>query len=87
MILFQCEPVDLSGFGEKPVLEISHMGLGQVLVLADEDDGRYPELLCFMLFESLANDLRFADVSAGCVGLRVVANEYVDSGFVEFLAI
>ena len=43
------------------------MGLGQVLVLADEDDGRYPELLCFMLLEPLANDLRLADVSAGAL--------------------
>ncbi len=50
------------------------------------NDGRYPELLCFMLLESLANDLRLADVSAGGVGLRVVANKYIDSGLVEFLA-
>ncbi len=63
------------------------MGLGQVLVFADKDDGRNPELLCLVLLESLANDLRLADVSAGCVGKRVVANEYIDSGLVEFLGL
>ena len=62
------------------------MGLGQVLVLADEDDGRNPELLRLVLLESIANDFRLADVSARGVGQRVAANEDVDSGLVEFLA-
>ena len=67
-------------------LEIPHTCLGQVLVLADENDGRDPELLCLVLLESLPNDLRLADVSAGCVGKRVAANEDIDAGLVEFLA-
>jgi len=62
------------------------MGLGQVLVLADEDDRRYPEFFCFMLLEPLTNDLCLANVCAGRVGLRVVANEYIYSGLFEFLA-
>jgi hypothetical protein len=62
------------------------MGLGQVLVLADKDDGGYPELFCFMLLQSLANDLRFANVGAGGVGLRVVANKDINSSLVEFFA-
>jgi hypothetical protein len=62
------------------------MSLGQVLVLADEDDGRNPELFCLMLLQPIANDLGLADVGAGRVGLRVAANENIDSGLVEFLA-
>ena len=62
------------------------MSLGQVLVFADEDDGRNPKLLGLVLLQSLANDLRLADVSAQCVGKRVAANEDIDSGLVEFLA-
>ncbi len=46
----------------------------------------YPKLLCLMLLESVPNDLHLADVSAGCVGLRVVPNEHVNSGLIEFLA-
>ena len=61
------------------------MSLGQVLVLADEDDGRNPKLLGLVLLQSIANDLRLADVSAGRVGMRVAANEDIDSGLVEFL--
>jgi hypothetical protein len=53
------------------------MSLGQVLVLADEDDGRNPKLLRLVLLQSLANDLRLADVSARCVGKGVAANENV----------
>ena len=62
------------------------MSLGQVLVLADEDDGRNPKLLRLVLLQSLANDLRLADVSAGCVGERVASDEDINSGLVEFLA-
>ena len=58
-------------------LKIPHMSLGQVLVLADEDDGRNPKLLRLVLLQSLANDLRLADVSARCVGKGVAANENV----------
>ena len=39
-----------------------------------------------MLLESLANNLRLADVSAGRVGLRVVTDKYINSGLFEFLA-
>jgi hypothetical protein len=84
--LFEREPVDLSGFCEESALKISHMSLGQVLVLANEDDGRNPELLCLVLLESLANDLRLTDVGAGCVGKGVTAKEYIDSCLVEFFA-
>src|ERR1035437_8815428 len=59
------------------------MSLGQVLVLADEDDGRNPKLLRLVLLQSLANDLRLADVSARCVGKGVAANENVDPRLVE----
>jgi len=62
------------------------MSLGQVLVLADKDDGRNPKLLCLVLLQPLANDLSFAYVGAWCVGNRVAANEDIDSGLVEFLA-
>ena len=58
------------------------MGLSQVLVLADEDNGGTQKLLCLVLLESLANDLLLADVSAACVSKRVVANEYIDSRLV-----
>ena len=62
------------------------MSLGQVLVLADKDDGRNPKLFRLVLLHPLANDFRFADVGAGCVGNRVAANEDIDSGLLEFLA-
>ena len=39
-----------------------------------------------MLLQPIANDLRLADISAGRVGLRVAANENIDSGLIEFLA-
>ena len=61
------------------------MGLGQVLILADEDDGRYPELLRLVLFETLSNDLGLADVGAGGISERVVSNEDVDTGSVKLL--
>jgi hypothetical protein len=64
----------MSCFGEEAALEIPHMSLGQILVLTDEDDGRNPKLLCLVLLQSLANDLRFADVCAARVGNRVAAN-------------
>ena len=44
------------------------------------------EELRLVLLESIANDLRLADVSARGVGKRVAANEDIDSGLVEFLA-
>jgi hypothetical protein len=86
LILFERKPVDLSGFGEEATFEIPHMGLGQVLVLADEDDGRNPEFLRLVLLKSITNDLRFADVSARGVCKRIVANEDIDACLVEFLA-
>lgn len=39
-----------------------------------------------MLLEPLPNDLRLADVSVGGIGLRVVANKDINSGFFELLA-
>ena len=39
LILFESEPVDLRCFGEKAALEIPHVSLGQILVLAYKDDG------------------------------------------------
>ena len=62
------------------------MCLSQILVLADKNDGRNPKLLCLMLLESIANDLRLADLGASCVGKRVVANEDIDASLFEFLA-
>ena len=62
------------------------MCLSEILVLADENDGRNPKLLCLVLLESLANDFRLSDVRAGCVGKRVVANEDIDARLFEFLA-
>ena len=62
------------------------MSLGQILVLADENNGRNPKLLRPVLFQSIPNDFRLADVSAGLIGERVAANEDIDSGLVEFLA-
>jgi hypothetical protein len=38
-----------------------------------------------MLFQPIANDLRLADVCARRVGLRVAANEDIDSSLIEFL--
>jgi hypothetical protein len=86
LILFEREPADLSGLGEEAAFKISHMCLSQVLVLADKNDGRDPELLSLVLLESLTNDLRLTDVGAGCIGKRVAANEDINAGLFEFLA-
>ena len=57
-----------------------------VTVPGHKDDGRNPELLCLVLFESITLALRLADISARGVGKSVAANEDIDSGLVEFLA-
>jgi len=38
-----------------------------------------------MLLQSVANDLRLADVSAGKVGLWIAAEKDIDTGFLQFL--
>jgi hypothetical protein len=62
------------------------MSLGQVFVLADEDDGRNPRLLRLVLPQPLANDLRLADVGTGRVSKWVAADKDIDAGLPEFLA-
>jgi len=86
LILFERESADLSGLGEEAALKKSHMCLGQIFILADENNGRDPKLLCLMLLESLANYLRLADICASCIGNRVAANKDIDSGLFEFLS-
>ena len=62
------------------------MGLREVLVLADEDDGRNPKLFCFMLLESVPNDLCLTDVCARSVCERIAARQDVNACLVQFLA-
>ena len=71
--------------GEEATLEIPHVGLGQVLVLANKDDSRHPKLFCLVLLQSLTNNFRLADVGARRVRNRIVANEDIDSCVVEFV--
>jgi hypothetical protein len=61
---------------EKPVLEVANVRLGQVLVLADEDDHGRPEVLCFVLLKAVPDDLRFSDVSevVASFGINSISN-------------
>ena len=59
------------------------MRLGEVLVLADEDDGLDPELLAGVGLEPLADHLGLADVGEGRVGCGVAPGEDVDAGLLK----
>jgi len=45
LVLIDLEPAYLAGLLQEFALEVSHMGLGEVLVLADEHNGGNPKLL------------------------------------------
>ncbi|MGA3042190.1 MAG: hypothetical protein ABSF54_15515 [Bryobacteraceae bacterium] len=63
LVLIKRKPARLGGLLQELALEISHMSLGEVFVLADEDDSRDPELLGLVLLKAFANNLGLADVS------------------------
>jgi hypothetical protein len=62
------------------------MSFGQVLVLANENNGRNPKFLCLVLLDSIADDFSLTDVCARRVGNRVGSDEDIDSSLVEFLS-
>jgi len=64
LVLLKCESADLYGFREEPVLKVSHMSLGEILVLADKHYGPDPEFFRLMLFQALADNLRLTDIRA-----------------------
>jgi hypothetical protein len=53
--------------------------LGEVLVFADEDDDRVPEVLGLVLLEPISNDFGFADVCKVSPGLGVDAQQEIDA--------
>src|SRR3954454_22669380 len=86
LVLFEREPVNLGCFGQQSALEISHVRLCKILVLADEDDGRNPEFFRFVLLQSVTNDLGLSDVGPGCICKRVATDEDINSCLLQFLA-
>ena len=63
------------------------MCLGEILVLAYEDDDRVPEFkrLRLVLFETLSYDFRFADVGLRVSCVRIGAKKEVDASTLKFL--
>ena len=63
------------------------MSLGEVFVLADEDDDRIPEFKClrFVLFQPISNDFCFTYVGLRIASLGIRSEKKVDTRAVEFL--
>ena len=55
------------------------MSFSKVLVLADKNNGGYPEFFGLMLLESIAYDLCLTNVSVGRVGLGITSYKNIDS--------
>lgn len=87
LVLFKVEAADLRGLRQQAAFQKAHMGLGEVLVLAHEHDGRYPELLRFVLLQALADDFGLADVRAGAAAPGVGAGQDVHPGLLQLLAL
>src|SRR6266511_3254180 len=87
LVLLKREPADLGGLEEKLALQVSHMGLGEILVLTDEDDGGDPEFFTLVLFQAVSNQLCLANVCARRSGERIGAREDVNACLGEFFAL
>jgi hypothetical protein len=85
--LLELESAHLLCFGKEMAFQIPGMSLGEILVFANEDNGRDPKLFRLMLLQSVTDDLRLSDVSAGRVSERIAADQDIDPGFVQFLPI
>ena len=86
LVLLERRAIRLGGLGDQAAFKMSHMRLGDVFVFADKYNGGNPKFLCFALFQSFADDFRFADIGARCARDRVASARDIDSGFVEFVA-
>ena len=61
-------------------LQVSHMGLGEVFILADKHYGRNAEFLGLMLLKAISDKLRLADICARRAGQRITAGQNVNAG-------
>src|SRR2546427_8310089 len=87
LVLLEREPADLGGLEEKPALQVSHVCLSEILVLADKDDRRDPKFFRLVLFQAVTNDLCLANVGTRRSGDGIGTRENVNACLVKLFAL
>ena len=62
------------------------MSLGEIFVLADEENDLIPEILHQMRFQPVTNGLGFPDINRGIPTFGINASQQVNTGMTGFLA-
>jgi hypothetical protein len=76
----------LFGLFDQPTFKIPDVSFGQVLVLAREEDDLVPKVFAEVIFQSVTNGFRLADIYGALAGFRIDPSKKIDARLLGFFA-